>query len=132
MVVMMTGSRRWTDVGTVLNTMAEHVHPDEEVRVGDAKGLDAIVRLWWPPKHTTVFEADWNTHGRAAGPLRNARMLDAGPRPRLVLAFLQLCTARSCQDYDPHISHGTANAMLAATQRGIPLIQTLDPAVEIG
>jgi hypothetical protein len=30
--------------------------------------------------------ADWNTHGRAAGPIRNQRMLDE-VKPELVVAF---------------------------------------------
>lgn len=33
-----------------------------------------------------VFQADWHTHGRAAGPIRNQRMLDEG-KPDLVVAF---------------------------------------------
>lgn len=32
------------------------------------------------------FPADWATHGRAAGPIRNQRMIDEG-KPDLVLAF---------------------------------------------
>lgn len=33
-----------------------------------------------------VFEADWAAHGKAAGPIRNQKMLDEG-KPDLVLAF---------------------------------------------
>ena len=33
-----------------------------------------------------TFPADWKTYGRAAGPLRNARMIAEG-KPDLVLAF---------------------------------------------
>ncbi len=33
-----------------------------------------------------VYEADWHEHGRAAGPIRNARMIAEG-RPDLVIAF---------------------------------------------
>lgn len=32
------------------------------------------------------FKADWDKHGKAAGPIRNQEMLDRG-RPDLVLAF---------------------------------------------
>lgn len=32
------------------------------------------------------FEADWHTHGRAAGPIRNRRMIEEG-KPDLVVAF---------------------------------------------
>lgn len=34
----------------------------------------------------TIYEAEWDKYGRAAGPLRNKRMLEEG-RPDLVLAF---------------------------------------------
>ena len=33
-----------------------------------------------------VFDADWDTYGKAAGPIRNAVMLDKG-QPNLVIAF---------------------------------------------
>lgn len=33
-----------------------------------------------------VFKADWDKHGKAAGPIRNQQMLDEG-KPDLVLAF---------------------------------------------
>jgi hypothetical protein len=35
----------------------------------------------------SVFYADWDKHGRAAGPIRNQQMLDEG-KPDLVVAFL--------------------------------------------
>lgn len=36
--------------------------------------------------HADAFPADWKTHNRAAGPIRNQRMIDEG-RPDLVIAF---------------------------------------------
>ena len=39
--------------------------------------------MWLCPE---VYPADWRTHGRAAGPLRNARMIAEG-KPDLVIAF---------------------------------------------
>jgi hypothetical protein len=33
-----------------------------------------------------VYKAEWDKHGRAAGPIRNQQMLDDG-KPDLVLAF---------------------------------------------
>lgn len=34
----------------------------------------------------SVYKADWDKHGKAAGPIRNQQMLDEG-KPNLVLAF---------------------------------------------
>ncbi len=55
---------------------------------GGAKGADFAGR-WWAERfgmQVETYEADWDTHGRAAGPIRNQRMIDEG-KPDLVLAF---------------------------------------------
>lgn len=73
---------------------------------GDAKGADRAAGLWassvgagvWP------FPADWKTHGKAAGPIRNKQMLDEG-EPDLVIAFPG--------------GAGTANMVKQAKDRGI-------------
>jgi hypothetical protein len=55
---------------------------------GGARGADALADQWavcnWLMPE--VYPADWDKHGRAAGPLRNQRMLDEG-KPDLVVAF---------------------------------------------
>ena len=55
---------------------------------GGAKGADALAAEWADlfAVQAECFPADWDQHGRAAGPLRNARMIAEG-RPDLVLAF---------------------------------------------
>ena len=60
---------------------------------GGATGADALAEEWAREqikKHSGVsfrgFKADWNKHGKAAGPIRNQAMLDKG-QPDLVLAF---------------------------------------------
>jgi hypothetical protein len=55
---------------------------------GGARGVDAIAREWAitkPGIETYVCKADWDKHGKAAGPLRNAHMLEW--KPNLVIAF---------------------------------------------
>lgn len=51
---------------------------DLEILVGDCPtGVDDCVRKW-AASHgfdTTVFEADWDKHGRAAGPIRNKALV---------------------------------------------------------
>jgi hypothetical protein len=47
--------------------------PGAEICVGDCPtGVDAVVRQAYP--HARVFTADWDTHGKTAGPLRNRAM----------------------------------------------------------
>lgn len=56
---------------------------------GGAGGADKSAREWClhvPSVHMINEPADWEAHGRAAGPLRNQRMIDEH-KPEMVLAF---------------------------------------------
>jgi UDP-N-acetylmuramoylalanine-D-glutamate ligase len=55
-----------------------------------------------------TYEADWDTHGKAAGPIRNKRMLDEG-KPDLVVAFPG--------------GRGTANMISQARKAGVEVIE---------
>lgn len=61
---------------------------DFEIISGGARGADSMAERYAAEyKHEIdVFPADWDTHGRKAGPLRNQQMLDEG-KPDLVIAF---------------------------------------------
>ena len=79
---------------------------------GGATGADAFAREWAtrkPEVHRYVCLADWDTHGKAAGPKRNARMLEW--KPDAVIAF-------------PGGS-GTANMVKQATAAGVRVIHAL-------
>lgn len=55
---------------------------------GGALGVDTFAREWAATKpeiQRFVCRADWDTHGRSAGPRRNARMLEW--KPDFVIAF---------------------------------------------
>lgn len=55
---------------------------------GCAFGADRLAEKWAVLNGIIAigYAADWKTHGKAAGPIRNQRMLDEG-RPDLLLAF---------------------------------------------
>jgi len=55
---------------------------------GAAPGADRLAHYWATKKGlpTKRFRADWRLHGRAAGPIRNMKMLAEG-QPDLVIAF---------------------------------------------
>lgn len=55
---------------------------------GCAPGADRCADGWAVCNWTQLLEfpADWRTHGKAAGPIRNQRMLDEG-KPDVVIAF---------------------------------------------
>lgn len=55
---------------------------------GRAKGADTLAIDWAEEAGVDLlkFPADWEKHGRRAGPIRNQQMLDEG-RPDIVVAF---------------------------------------------
>lgn len=55
---------------------------------GDAKGADRAASDWAVCNYSKheVYPADWQRHGKAAGPIRNRQMLNEG-KPDLVVAF---------------------------------------------
>jgi len=74
----------------VLDYIIQHHFPDQEVEIisGMAKGADTIAVNYAIEKGLTVdaFPADWKTHGKSAGAIRNRQMLMEG-RPDLVIAL---------------------------------------------
>jgi hypothetical protein len=86
------------------------------VITGGATGADA--EAYHVARHhgyeTEVYLADWESYGRAAGPIRNQRMLDEG-KPDIVVAFKN--------DLDPTLSKGGTEHMLKIAQAaGVPTI----------
>lgn len=84
--IIVTGSRDWTDYEVLGRALAAH-EPDLIVE-GGARGADMVARLWahendvkW---HTVA--ADWKAYGKAAGSMRNIKMLEEFPEA-LVIAF---------------------------------------------
>lgn len=88
--ILVCGSRAATDTVPVFSALTELANSRGIACLiqGGAHGVDEMAGIWAVvnniPVH--VFRADWHKHGRAAGPLRNQRMLDEG-KPDLVLAF---------------------------------------------
>ena len=77
---------------------------------GGAQGADYLAQKYAEEKGIPIFiyPADWEKHGRAAGPIRNKQMLDEG-KPDMVIAF-----------WDRH-SKGTKNMMDQAKKAGVPV-----------
>lgn len=72
--------------------------PNVFVIAGGAKGADTLAIQWavinWC--NFKEFYADWDAHGKAAGPIRNQQMIDEG-KPDYCVAFP---TAKSRGTYD--------------------------------
>ena len=106
MRVLVTGGRNFDDYGAVSDAL--HLLDPTVVIVGDANGADTLAYAWCCMCGVPCvrFYADWNTHGRAAGPIRNQRMLDEG-KPDVVLAFAG--------------GRGTADMVRRAEAAGVPV-----------
>lgn len=97
--VLVCGGRDFGDRDAVFRTLNELCGPCSDERpLGTTElivihgacptGADRWADEWVMVEHSRFMEfpADWRTHGRAAGPIRNQRMLDEG-KPDLVIAF---------------------------------------------
>src|SRR5690606_4102450 len=86
------------DRAMVLDIIAEHVEQASDIAVGDCPtGIDALVRETRP--RALRVRADWQTHGRRAGPERNGRMVAwAAEVPGSVLLAFPGPTSRGTWD----------------------------------
>lgn len=89
--ILVCGSRGWRDGDLIQATLRDHIvgSPTSYTLIhGNANGADRMAGYLGAAWGMRVisFPADWDKHGRAAGPIRNQQMLDEG-KPSLVLAF---------------------------------------------
>ncbi len=114
--VLVCGGREYDDRDRIWNTLTAL---DAECRIdvvihGAASGADTEGMLWaqaMPGRKHAPFAAVWPAHGRAAGPIRNQRMLDEG-KPDLVVAFPG--------------GRGTADMVRRARAAGVP-VKVIEP-----
>ena len=67
--------------------MIHSLYSITEIISGGARGADTLAEEWADENNIpkTIVKADWKTHGKAAGPIRNQQMLDL--KPNMVVAF---------------------------------------------
>lgn len=90
MRVIVCGGRDFSNVAFIWRELDKlhEARPFTAFMHGGAKGADAIASEWSKTKaglERYVCHADWEKHGRAAGPIRNQRMMEW--KPDLVIAF---------------------------------------------
>jgi hypothetical protein len=90
MRVLVCGGRDYNDSAKVARVLAEQnrMKPIDTLIEGGAPGADACAAMWarWNFIRIETFLADWKTHGKAAGPIRNRKMITEG-KPDLLIAF---------------------------------------------
>lgn len=114
MRILVCGGRNYRNsqfLGQVLSDLtAENISQGDPVTIihGAARGADEMAGAWAMSNRLNmeVYAANWNEDGRAAGPIRNARMLAEG-KPDLVVAFSG--------------GRGTADMIAKARRAGVPV-----------
>lgn len=93
MRVLVCGSRDFNDYKKLEEELDEWRFKDQgreytSLIHGAARGADRLAGIYGKSLGIPVlsFPADWNKHGRAAGPIRNEQMLSEG-KPDIVFAF---------------------------------------------
>lgn len=94
MIVIVCGGRNYR-LRSELYTQMDRLHTDKPItllRHGKATGADEVAGQWAKSRDVPVDEhpvtkEEWFIKGKGAGPERNQRMLDANPKPDLVVAF---------------------------------------------
>lgn len=114
MRVVVCGSRTWKDQKRIAERLRE-LPPLSEIITGAADGADYLADI--VARHLfmnrVIFPANWKGQGKAAGPLRNRRMLDM--EPDLVIAFRANGASR-----------GTDDMVRECERRGIP-VEVISP-----
>lgn len=110
MRILICGGRDFTDHELFIWAMKPFIADNTEVIHGNALGADSMAFAWGVSHNYRVhsFPADWETHGKSAGPIRNQQMLDEG-KPDLVIAFPG--------------GRGTADMVSRAKKAGIEVIE---------
>ena len=90
--LLVCGGRDFANIAFIWRTL-DRLHdetPVAEIITGGCRGVDVIANDWAKTKPikryvSRVTKKDWQSHGKAAGPLRNAHMLEW--KPDVVIAF---------------------------------------------
>lgn len=115
-VVIVTGGRKYSDRDAAHAALSAQM-PFDTLIQGSAPGADRLCKQWAFIRGIEVINmpADWDKHGNAAGPIRNAAMMALGAAAKragetvVVLAFPG--------------NRGTANAVECAEREGLTVIR---------
>jgi hypothetical protein len=112
MRVLVCGGRDYGNaekLNSVLSAM-HHVSPFALLIHGGARGADRLANQWAVHQKVprAAFYANWSEHGKAAGPMRNAMMLEQG-KPDVVVAF--------------HGGRGTSDMLRKARAAGVKVVE---------
>ena len=115
MKVLACGDREWESYAKIEDVL-KLLPANTTLITGGCRGADviaeSIARRLDNIGSVAIFDANWDTHGRAAGPIRNQKMLEELDQEDLVLAFHS----------DLQNSKGTKDMVNRARKKGIKVI----------
>jgi hypothetical protein len=115
--VLVCGGRSYEDRSRVFHVLDKALRAAtlaERIFVlihGNARGADKLSHEWATARQVDdvrVYPADWNTHRKAAGPIRNKLMLTDG-QPHVIIAFKG--------------GNGTADMIRQGKKAGVPVYE---------
>lgn len=111
MILVVSGSRNWTDVKTVYSEL-DGIHRRYKVEAvfhGEAAGLDRLAKRWAEDRGIPAFGCPYpGTYGSAGGPIRNGWLLE--------FSHADLLVAFPLPD-----SRGTWNMVTQAKAKRVPI-----------
>ena len=135
--ILVTGSREWEDWEKMARALGPWFSFDNILVSGHCPdGADVMAeRLWSGWLGMSVSQAmnggyieacpaDWMTHGKAAGFIRNTEMIAKGAR--VCLAFACRCRKLKCRMKPAHYTHGTTDCKKKADEAGIDVTWTTE------
>ncbi|MCR3746666.1 DUF2493 domain-containing protein [Lentzea californiensis] len=100
--ILVTGSRNWTSVSSMrrMLAVARACYPDAVLVHGACRGADLMAAGIWTGwgLPTEAHPADWDRHGKAAGPIRNQHMIRLGADACVAFLRPESKGARHCAD----------------------------------
>lgn len=116
--ILVCGSREWGDASFMERLLDELLELNGKFLLvhGAAPGADTLAESWARKRQLRYrgFPAEWDTYGKAAGPMRNAEMLEAQPVD-LVVAFKD--------GFNDSLNRGgTENMVKQARETGVPTL----------
>lgn len=109
--VIIAGGRDFDDYDLLCSCVDQILHGQKEVEFisGCARGADTLGEKYARSKCATLkkFHADWNKHGKAAGPIRNSAMAQYAAPDGMLIAF------------HDGVSRGTADMINKARWEGL-------------
>lgn len=114
--ILVTGDRNWVNADLIMGELQYQIRilGIEAIVEGEARGADRMARDAANQLGLRVFPypAQWDLYGRAAGPIRNQKMLDDNPDIIMVMAFHD----------DLDNSKGTQDMVRRALAKGLHVI----------